>query len=110
MISFKNFIFEESEKPSKLGHVAKIGTNMEDADFWITRVHDSKNVGKPTKEYQPHHLGVKITATDRLDPKFAYYLMHYIHGTGYFSERARGVGNRVNIKKSDVSDIPLKFE
>lgn len=109
MISFLAFITEQENKPSKFGDLVKIGTNMEDADFWITRVHDSKNVGKPTKEFQPHHLGVKITATDRLDPQFAYYLMHHVHGSGYFASRARGMGNRVNIRKSDVSDIPIKI-
>tara|TARA_R110002020_G_scaffold470691_1_gene696769 strand:- start:179 stop:493 length:315 start_codon:yes stop_codon:yes gene_type:complete len=51
----------------------KVGTNMQDADFWLVRVHDADTVGKPVKEFKPQYIGIKILATDKFDPQFMYY-------------------------------------
>lgn len=106
MIPFKQYLLEENT-PTKLGHLVKVGTKMEDADFWIRRRHSIDKVGHPTEEYNPEHLGVKITRTDILDPRYAYYMMKHLANTGYFRQFATGNTNLVNIRANHITDIPL---
>lgn len=110
MITFKEYIRENNSQPTKFGHLVKLGTKMEDADFWVHRVHSPNKVGHPTTEYQPHHIGVKVTRPDLLNPRFAFYWMQHVANTGYFASRATGMSDRVNIKKSDIHDIPIQFK
>jgi hypothetical protein len=110
MLSFKSYLSEEELKPKKLGDVASVGTNMEDADFWITRRGSIDKVGYPTKDFHKEHFGIKITKPNILDPKFAYYMMQHIANTGHFRQHATGMTNLVNIRSSHINDIPLNFK
>lgn len=107
MKSFKNYITEESDKPMTLGDLVRVGTKMEDADFWIHRRHSSDKVGHPTKDYSPEHFGVKITKPDILDPRYAYYMMQHIANTGHYRGLATGTTGLVNLKKEHITGIPL---
>lgn len=107
MKSFLNFILEQQEKPKKLGDLVKVGTNMEDADFWITRRGSLDQVGHPSREFNKEHFGIKVTKPEILDPRYAYYMMQHIAHSGHYRQHATGITNLVNIKSSHITDIPL---
>jgi hypothetical protein len=90
----------------KLSDLADIKTKFENADFWIVRRGSLSEVGKPTKKYNPEHIGLKVTS-DQILPDYLFYSMMHIHNNGYFSRLATGTTNLVNIRISDVSEIRL---
>jgi len=45
----------------RIGDVCEFKTNCPDCDFWIVRKGTEKAVGKPTKEYSPEYIGIKVT-------------------------------------------------
>lgn len=90
-----------------LGDLAEIRTDFPEADFWLIRVHDEKTVGKPVKEFAPNRIGIKVTATDVLDPNYLRYAMEHLWMKGFFRELATGTTNKVNIKTKDVKSIRM---
>ena len=92
---------------TRLKDIAKIATNMPDADFWLIRKGSDKTVGKPVKEFDPSRIGVKVVKTDVLDPKYLYYVMMNLHNQGMFARIANGTTNLVNIRVEDIANIPL---
>ena len=104
----KNYIAENEEQPTTMGHLITLGTNMKDADFWITRRGSIDKIGHPTKEYNPEHFGVKVTRTDLLDPRYAYYMFQHLATSGHFRQFADGATNLVNIRANHITDIPIR--
>jgi len=102
---FTEIISESSG--TKLKDIAKIATNMQDADFWLVRKGSDKTVGKPVKEFDPSRIGVKVVRTDVLDPNYLYYAMMNLHNQGHFARLANGTTNLVNITVNDIANIPL---
>lgn len=88
----------------KLGDVAKVGVNMPDADFWVVRRGSEREVGRPVKTFNPEHFGIKVT---RLDPGYLYYALAHLHGQGAWKLRAHGTLALVNLRASDLRDIPF---
>lgn len=101
----KEFIAESS--PTRLKDLCTVKTNFPDADFWLQRNGSETTVGIPTKTFSPDNIGIKVTATDVLDPKYLYYMMMHIHNTGYWKARAKGALRLVHIKASDVADMSV---
>jgi choline kinase len=99
-------VYEESIG-SRLKDLAKIATNMPDADFWLIRKGSDKTVGKPVTEFDPSRIGIKVVRTDVLDPKYLYYVMMHLHNQGHFARIANGTTNLVNIRVEDIANIPL---
>ena len=91
----------------RLKDIAKIATNMQDADFWLVRKGSDKTVGKPVKEFDPSRIGIKVVKTDVLDPNYLYYAMMNLHNQGHFARIANGTTNLVNITVADIANIPL---
>ena len=91
----------------KLCNVATISTNMKDADFWIVRRGSLKTVGQPTDQFNPEHIGIKVTRTDLLLPRYLYYCFVHLHSSGVWEPLANGTLSLVNIKVSDVRQITL---
>ena len=102
---FTEIISESSG--TRLKDIAKIATNMPDADFWLVRKGSDKTVGKPVKEFDPSRIGVKVVKTDVLDPNYLYYAMMNLHNQGHFARIANGTTNLVNITVNDIANIPL---
>ena len=102
---FTEIITESSG--TRLKDLAKIATNMPDADFWLVRKGSDKTVGKPVKEFDPSRIGVKVVKTDVLDPNYLYYAMMNLHNQGHFARIANGTTNLVNITVNDIANIPL---
>ena len=102
---FTEIISESSG--TRLKDIAKIATNMPDADFWLVRKGSDKTVGKPVKEFDPSRIGIKVVKTDVLDPNYLYYAMMNLHNQGQFARLANGTTNLVNITVNDIANIPL---
>jgi hypothetical protein len=102
---FTEIISESSG--TRLKDIAKIATNMPDADFWLVRKGSDKTVGKPVTEFDPSRIGVKVVRTDVLDPKYLYYVMMNLHNQGQFARIANGTTNLVNITVADIANMPL---
>ena len=107
MKSFKEILLETESKQRTLGDVLRVGTNMEDADFWITRRGTIDTVGHPSKEFNKEHFGVKITNPEILDPRYAYYMMQHLAHSGHYRGLATGTTDLVSIRKEHITDIPL---
>jgi hypothetical protein len=99
----------DQESPKYLKDVARIATNMHDADFWITRRGLQSKVGTPTREFHRESFGIKVTRKDLIDPTYLYYAVSHLHNQGYFSARAIGVTALTNIRLRDIEHIPLTF-
>lgn len=91
----------------RLKDLAAIGTNMPDADFWLVRRGSENAVGRPVREFNPEHIGVRVTAEDRVDANYLYYVMQYLHMQGVWRDRAHGTLNLKNIRTQDVKDIAV---
>jgi hypothetical protein len=81
--------------------------NFEDADFWIQRKGSAKTVGKPTSNFEPGYIGIKVTATDVINAKYLQYVFEYLWMQGRFSQLAKGTLNLVHINVNDVRNIPI---
>lgn len=99
------FITESS--PTRLKDLCTVKTNFPDADFWLQRNGSETTVGTPTKTFSPDNIGIKVTATDVLDPKYLYYMMMHVQNTGYWKARAKGALRLVHIKASDVANMSV---
>ena len=102
-----NDIISEQTTENRLKNFCEIKEGFPDADFWLQRRGDVKTVGQPLKEYSPENIGIKVTSTDILDPKFLYYAMLHLHSQGYWRNKTRGILNLVHIKVSDVQNVPV---
>ena len=92
---------------TRLKDLCTVKTNFPDADFWLQRNGSESTVGTPTKTFSPDNIGIKVTATNVLDPTYLYYMMMHIHNTGYWKARATGTLRLVHIKASDVANMPV---
>ena len=72
----------------RLKDLCEFGTNFPDADFWITKKGNSKTIGRPTKEFNPNNIGVKVVRTDILLPDYLYYVFEYLANQGAFTSMA----------------------
>jgi len=91
-----------------LGDLISISTGREDADLYVIRRGSLESVGKPTKEYNKEAYGITIKDRDVLVPQYLYYMLMYVHSSGYFKSKAKGSTNLVNITKDDILNIPVK--
>ena len=91
----------------KLSELATIKTNLQDADFWLVRRGSVGQCGKPSKEFNPEHIGIKVNRTDILLPSYLYYVFVHIHNTKYWEPLATGTLSLVNIRVRDVRNIEL---
>ena len=92
----------------KLGDFATVKTAMPRADFWLVRKGAQHTVGKPTREYNAEHIGILVTRTGALDPKFLYYLLEHLHGRGYWIPKSHGTLKLVSIRATDVKEIAFE--
>jgi restriction endonuclease S subunit len=91
----------------RLKDLCDVKTDFPDADFWITRKGDINSVGKPTKEFDPEKIGVKVVRTDLLLPDYLYYVFEFLVMKGAFASMGRGTSNLKNITIDDVKNIPI---
>jgi hypothetical protein len=100
-------VIEQALQESRLSNYCEIRTNFPDADFWLIRSEAESAVGCPVREFNPKHIGIKVTAQDRVDPSYLYYAMLNIYNQGLWKNRSYGATNLKNIRSSDVQNIPI---
>lgn len=91
----------------RLSDVADIGVNQPESDFWLIRRGSEKEVGRPVDEYDPERIGVRVTRTDILLPRYLFYIFMDLHARGYWTPRARGTTRLVSIRVGDVKRLEL---
>lgn len=92
----------------RLKDIADVKVGMEDADFYIIRRGDKKQVGKPVKDYNPEHIGIKVTRTDLIVPDLLFYSLLNLYMQGTWEQKATGSLKLVNIQTSDIKNIALR--
>lgn len=92
----------------KLSDLCEIKTNFPDADFWLIRKGGEDRVGYPVKEFNPEHIGIKVTATDVLLPEYLYYVMLNLFNHGIFKNNSVGSLNLKNIRAEDIKNIRIR--
>jgi hypothetical protein len=91
----------------RLKDLCDVKTDFPDADFWITRKGDMNSVGKPTKEFDPAKIGIKVVRTDLLLPDYLYYVFEFLVMNGSFASMVRGTTNLKNITVDDVKNLAI---
>ena len=91
----------------RLSELATIKTNFQEAHFWLVRRGSASQCGKPSKVFNPEHIGIKVERTDILLPDYLYYVFMHIHNTKYWEPLANGTLSLVNIRVRDVRKIEL---
>jgi hypothetical protein len=94
----------------KLSDICIVKTNFENADFYLARKGSVKTVGKPTKEFSPEHIGIKVKeeAKEIVLPEYLKYMMEYLFSKGEFGFLSKGTTNLVNISVEDVKNIRIQ--
>lgn len=91
----------------RLSDVATIQTNFPEAHFWIIRRGSADRCGEPTREFNPEHIGIRITRLDLLLPDYLFYALMHVHQDGNWKTLVTGTLSLVNIRVSDVRRIEL---
>jgi hypothetical protein len=89
----------------RLKDLCDVKTDFPDADFWITRKGDIDSVGKPTKEFDPEKIGIKVVRTDLLLPDYLYYVFEFLVMNGSFTTMSSGTTKLKNITVDDVKNL-----
>jgi hypothetical protein len=91
----------------QLGDYISVSIADTEADFWVIRRGSPNRIGRPVRLYAPEHYGIRITARDKLDPNFLFYMFEYLANQGYFRSKMIGSTNLVNIRKDAITSIEL---
>lgn len=91
----------------RLSDVATIRTNHPDAHFWLVRRGSAGQCGKPVREFNPEHIGIRVERIDLLLPDYLFYALEHLHQVGEWARLATGTLSLVNIRVSDVRRIEL---
>jgi restriction endonuclease S subunit len=89
----------------KLGQLCDIRTNFPEADFWLIRKGNDDEVGKPTKEFSPENIGIKVIETDILFPQYLYYALLNLFNQGKFINLSTGTLRLKHIRTEDIKNI-----
>lgn len=92
-----------------LKSLIKMKVGDKGADFWVVRRGSAAKVGTPTRTWNKEHIGVTVTQTQVLLPDFLFYLLQYLHGQGVWKCASHGTTNLVNIRQTDLGNIPVQI-
>lgn len=96
-----------TENEMRLSDVATIRTNFPEAHFWLVRRGSEDQCGKPVREFNPEHIGIRIDRHDLLLPDYLFYALMHVHQGGQWKTVVTGTLSLVNIRVSDVRRIEL---
>ncbi|AIN25231.1 hypothetical protein OUHCRE2_41030 [Enterobacter asburiae] len=91
----------------KISDVATVKTDFPDADFWIVRRGSLNSVGEPSYTFSKESIGVKVSRSDLVLPRYLYYCFLHLHMSGVWKPIATGTLSLVNITTHDVKSIVL---
>lgn len=92
----------------KLKDIVNLSLDNPDADFWIVRQGNANQVGRPTREYSPQHIGVSVTRPDLVLTDYLFYVFEFLASNGAFAQLAQGTTGLKSISVKDLLEIPLK--
>ncbi len=92
----------------KLKHIVNLSLGNPGADFWIVRRGNANQVGRPTREYSPEHIGVSVTRPDLVLADYLFYVFEFMANNGVFTQLAQGTTGLKSISVKDLKNIPLK--
>lgn len=106
---------------AQLGMLANVKTSMPDADFWIQRRGQESTVGRTISKdgyafdrsyhgYVEGNIGVRVTATQLLDPRYLQYALENLYNQGFWRPRAHGTLSLKNIRVGDVKAIQFAIQ
>ncbi len=101
------YVFTEADDNITLGNLVKMSVGMPDADFWIRRSGQLKSLGEPSRQFDPDKIGIKVTATNIIDPNYLYYVFMHLQNQGVFAQMATGSTGLQHIKISSLAKIPF---
>jgi len=90
-----------------LSDLCMVKTDFPEADFWLVSRGSLEDIGKPVKEYSPHHIGIKVERTDVLVPDYLYYVFLNLFYQGTFQLVGHGETGLKHLRVSDIRKIPL---
>lgn len=84
-----------------VGDAIRLDKDAKDADFWI--ISSGNNRGKPVSQYRDGEglIGVKVTRTDLIFPKYLHYLVEYLWQKGEFAGAINCVECEVHVLTPD---------
>ena len=91
----------------KLKQIVNLSVDNPNADFWIVRRGNARQVGRPTREYSPEHIGVTVTRPDLVLPDYLYYVFEYLANQGKIAELSHGTTGLRNIRIRDLENISI---
>ena len=94
--------------PMKLKSLCSLKTGYVTADFWVVRRGSIESLGKPTRNFNPEHIGVKVERSDIVIEKWLFYVFEHLNTSGYFKALAKGTISLQHITISDVGNIQFK--
>ena len=91
-----------------IGDLCEFKTNFPDADFWLVKKGNKKEIGVPVKKFSPENIGVKVIRTHVLLPDYLYYVFMSIQSQGVFDSLAdvNDGGKRI-ISIEKLKQIPI---
>ena len=92
----------------KLKQIVNLSVDNPNADFWIVRRGNARQVGRPTREYSPEHIGVTVTRPDLVLADYLFYIFEFLANNGVVTEIAQGTTGLKSISIKDLKNIPLK--
>jgi len=107
LYSVDHRVVRENVNGRRLRDLARVSTNMPDADFWVQRSGSAKTLGRPSHSYNPDSIGIKVTATAVLDPRYLFYVFTHLHNTGAFAQQARGSFELQHLRVTDIANLPI---
>lgn len=91
----------------RLKDLCEFKIDFPEADFWLIRKGDEFTVGKPTREFNPENIGVKVIREDILDSNYLFYVFMYLQESGQISSLAEGTLRLKHIRISDIKNITI---
>lgn len=85
--------------------LAEARLNSPDADFWLQRQGNIRQVGRPTRSFSKEHIGITILDRSAIFPDYLYYWFLNIYARGYWEPFTYGSVRLKHIRVEDVRQL-----
>jgi restriction endonuclease S subunit len=104
---FFHYILKDERNNPVVDNRNNLITNVSNVPYTNPVYIQINSVGKPTKEFDPEKIGIKVVRTDLLLPDYLYYVFEFLVMNGAFASMSRGTTNLKNISIDDVKNLPV---
>ena len=85
--------------------VVQAERDFPDADFWLQRSGSATTVGRPTRDYSRHDIGIKVLDTSVVLPDYLYYWFLNLYNQRYWETLSYGTVRLKHIRIEDVRQL-----